>query len=89
MLTELDFLTEGDLAARLKVSVRTLQAHRRRGAGIPYVKFGRCVRYDLADVAAYLDGNKRPADDVTPPEANPPPLSRGGGKFPRCGGAGR
>ncbi|WP_373508280.1 helix-turn-helix domain-containing protein [Thiocapsa sp.] len=38
--------TEKQEAARLSVSVRTLQAWRTRGEGPPYIKAGRAVRYD-------------------------------------------
>jgi hypothetical protein len=35
------------------VSVRTLQAARVKGGGVPFVRIGRAVRYRLEDVLAY------------------------------------
>lgn len=46
-------LTENDLAARWRLSPKTLQAARIRGTLVRYVKIGRAVRYRLADVIAY------------------------------------
>lgn len=47
-------LTEGDLVARWRLaSAKKLQSERSRGAGCPYIKIGRLVRYRLADVEAF------------------------------------
>src|SRR5206468_1446238 len=43
------FLTETELAARRRISVKTLRNWRSAGTGCPYVKLG-CVRYRLADI---------------------------------------
>lgn len=48
-------LTEQELSALTKKSVRTIQGQRIRGGGIPYVKLGAHVRYRMADVQRYLD----------------------------------
>ena len=55
----LDHLTEKQVAQHLGVSVRTLQAQRQRGSGIPYLKIGRSVRYASADVERYLIQQRR------------------------------
>jgi len=47
-------VNEIELAKRLSIEVRTLQAHRQRGGGIPFIKIGRSVRYDLEAVEKYL-----------------------------------
>ncbi len=47
-------LDERALAELLDVSVRTLQAVRQRGGGIPFIKLGRSVRYDPKVVEQYL-----------------------------------
>lgn len=52
-------LTEQQLSSLLNISVRTLQVQRCRGAGIPFVKIGRLVRYDVEAVREYLDGQRR------------------------------
>jgi len=51
------FITIDELAARLGTStrhIRRLVAERR----IPYVKVGRLVRFDPADIAAWIDGRR-------------------------------
>lgn len=47
------FLTENELSARQNRSVKTLQAERLTGRGVPFVKFGRSVRYRLSDIEAF------------------------------------
>ena len=47
------YLTQEELSARWKITSRTLEQHRWRGIGCPYVKIGRLVRYRLSDVIAY------------------------------------
>jgi hypothetical protein len=44
------FLTESELAERHRRSVRTVQADRLKGGGVPFVKVGKSVRYRLVDV---------------------------------------
>lgn len=51
--------TERDAAAYLNVSHRTLQAWRLRGGGPRYLKLGAAVRYDRADLDAWLDAHAR------------------------------
>jgi len=46
-------LTEQQLALRWNASVKTLQAHRLKGTGCPFVRIGRLVRYSAHAVAAY------------------------------------
>ena len=52
-------LDERQLARMTSQSVRTLQAQRLRGDGIPFVKLGRSVRYDIAEVERYLAEQRR------------------------------
>ncbi len=47
-------LNENELAALLGYHVQTLRNHRSAGVGIPYVKVGRSVRYQLVDIQEYL-----------------------------------
>lgn len=53
------FLTERDLATRHQRSVKAVQYQRITGGGVPFVKFGRSVRYRLADVEAWEDAHLR------------------------------
>jgi hypothetical protein len=47
-------LTEQDAAALLKVTKKTLQAWRYRGAGPQFLKVGRCVRYRPEDLQTFV-----------------------------------
>lgn len=50
--------TPEELAPVMKTTVNALAQDRYRGVGIPYVKFGKRVRYLRADVARYLADNR-------------------------------
>ena len=50
------FLTAEEVAQLTGLSIETLAQWRSQRRGIPYLKIGRIVRYDLADVQAYLEG---------------------------------
>lgn len=52
-------LTEGQLAARLQVSIRTVQRWRTEGGGPCYVKCGGAVRYRLQDVFSWEEQSLR------------------------------
>lgn len=51
--------TEREEAARLRLSMRTLQAWRTKGGGPPFIKLGKAVRYNPAEVDAWLAGQAR------------------------------
>lgn len=46
-------------AELLGLKVEGLQAFRSRGGGPRFVKLGKLVRYDVADLEAYINGCKR------------------------------
>lgn len=54
-----EFLTTSELAARLRVSVSTVNKWRLFGGGPKYIKIGRQVRYRPEDVATYERENER------------------------------
>jgi predicted DNA-binding transcriptional regulator AlpA len=54
-----DLLNSKKAAAFLGVSERTLERLRTAGEGPKYVKFGMVVRYDPADILAWIEGRKR------------------------------
>ena len=60
-------LSEKEVAAYLKLSVKTLQLWRYQGKGPAYCKVGRCVRYRPEDVAAFVAAHRMPTG--SPPEA--------------------
>jgi hypothetical protein len=49
-----EWLNEKDVAILIGVSVYTLRQHRHKGIGLPYVKYGKSVRYSIADIFEYL-----------------------------------
>lgn len=56
-MTEL--LSTQDAAKVVGLSPQTLAILRVEGGGPRYVKLGRSVRYDPADLAAWVEANKR------------------------------
>lgn len=56
MNEDLKLLTPGEVAKVTGLSVETLAQWRSQRRGIPYLKVGRAVRYDLRDVQEYLEG---------------------------------
>jgi predicted DNA-binding transcriptional regulator AlpA len=58
-LTPSRILREGDAAAYLGLSVKTLQKWRLTGQGPEFIKQGRCVRYALQALEAWLDRCRR------------------------------
>jgi len=55
--TELDLMTEQELARHLKICRRQLYSWRMSGL-IPYFKLGKAVRFRVTDVAAALERMK-------------------------------
>jgi hypothetical protein len=47
-------IDEKQLAKIIKRSVQTLRNERCQGRGLPYIRIGRSIRYDIADVERYL-----------------------------------
>lgn len=58
-------ISDRDTASYIGVSVDFLRKHRSEGnrqnrtIGPPFVKFGRSVRYDITDLDAWIEANKR------------------------------
>ena len=48
-----ELLTEAEVAQALKLHPRTLRKARQVG-GLPHVRIGRCVRYTIEDLTAFL-----------------------------------
>jgi excisionase family DNA binding protein len=61
-----ELLTETEAAELLRQRVKTLQARRVTGGGVPFVKIGRTVRYRRADVLAYIAANVRTSTTEQP-----------------------
>lgn len=52
-----DLLTSREVAAMLRVSLRTIEDWRRKKRGPRWVAVGPLVRYSRADVAEYIEQN--------------------------------
>lgn len=52
---------EQTLSRVIHVSLDVIRRDRKKGVGIPFIKFRKLVRYDPADVRAYLERHKRHA----------------------------
>jgi len=52
-------LKETEAAERFRCKVSTLRKWRTLGNGPAYIKVGRLVRYSDADLAEYLDANRK------------------------------
>lgn len=51
-------LTEKEVSRQFRMSCSTLQKHRFKGVGIPYIKIGRLVRYDIDDIYEFMEKHK-------------------------------
>lgn len=66
------YITESELADRLALSVVTLRRWRLEGRGPQFRKFGRAVRYALADVERFeAAAARRSTSDPGPVEVTP------------------
>ena len=65
-------LTEGEVAAFLKLTKRALQAWRCRGYGPPFVRIsGRAIRYRRQDVSQWIGAKLRSSTSDPGPEREP------------------
>ena len=51
-------INEIEAAKVLDMAIQTLRNWRSQRKGPPYIKLGRAVRYDPADIKKYLEGHK-------------------------------
>ena len=54
-----NFMTTREAAAYMGLKDNTLEIWRLRGTGPKFVKFGRAVRYRIADLEKYIEGQIR------------------------------
>jgi len=52
------YVTENEVADLTSLSVQRLRNDRFQQKGIPYVKIGRSVRYNLEDVVNFMESRK-------------------------------
>ena len=58
MPNEVHFLTEKQVGQMTNRALSTLRNDRHFNRGIPYLKIGRSVRYELADVLEFMRARK-------------------------------
>lgn len=56
--SEIKWMNEKEVALALGISVYTLRQHRHKRIGLPYVKYGRSVRYSLEDIVRFMQLHK-------------------------------
>jgi len=52
-------INEKEAAALLGITIYKLQRDRIIGRGLRYVSIGRCVRYRVSDIVAFIEANSR------------------------------
>ena len=52
------YLTEQDVHRMTKKSLSQLRSDRFLGKGIPYIKDGKSIKYNIEDVLAYMESRK-------------------------------
>lgn len=61
---KLSLLTDVEVADILNMSVQTLRNWRNQGRGLPYIRLGSSIRYQVADVLDELENRKiYPSED--------------------------
>ena len=50
-------LNTAQAATLLNCTERKLESDRIKGGGIRYIKIGKCVRYNMCDIEAYIQAN--------------------------------
>lgn len=64
-MTDTRLLAATDVAEQIGVTVQTLATWRTRGAGPPYIKLGRMVRYRPEDIAAWVESQVRAGPEAS------------------------
>ena len=72
-MAPVQLLTQDQVAEWLQVSPATLKTWRTRGGGPPAVKIGSVVRYDQAEVAAWLRARAEARTQAPPRRRSPRP----------------
>lgn len=65
------WLSERDVAAMTGISLSTLRKHRHFMMGIPYSKVGRSVRYEEAEVVAFMRSKRIEPQKAPRPAQSP------------------
>lgn len=57
------YLNEVQVSEMTGRALSTLRNERARGTGMPYIKVGRSVRYDYADIIEFMNARKIMTED--------------------------
>jgi len=52
------YLTEIEAAKMTGIAMSTLQKHRMRNEGIPYIRFWRTIRYKRSDIVRFMEEHR-------------------------------
>jgi len=58
MENKIKYLNEKQTAQLTGIALSTLRNHRCKSKGLPYIKFGKAVRYSFQDVIDYFENHK-------------------------------
>lgn len=58
IMHEIQLFTEKEVSDLLRIGLQTLRNQRSKGIGLPYVKFGKSVRYCKADLEKFLNEHR-------------------------------
>lgn len=64
MKDKIKYLNEREVALLTGLALPTLRNHRSMGRGLPYIKFGKAVRYSFQDVVDSFENHKVRPDDL-------------------------
>ena len=56
--TIIRYLTEKEVSKTTRIGIQTLRNNRQKRCGLPYIKIGSSVRYDLEDVISFMQNKK-------------------------------
>ncbi len=59
------YLNEIGVSEMTSIPVQTLRNKRFEGIGIPYIKFGRSIRYSLQDVIDFMESHRIRTEVIT------------------------
>jgi predicted DNA-binding transcriptional regulator AlpA len=55
---QVQYINENQVSKITGMALSTLRNNRSKGRGIPYIKVGRSVRYELQDVIEFMESHK-------------------------------
>ena len=78
---ERKYVRETEVSEITGIPVQTLRNHRSRNQGLPFIKYGRTVLYDVQEVYQYLDSRKVLTENARAVVENADPKTKGSVKW--------